>query len=123
MIIKPTIKLYLNLTKRKLNGEIPIYARIIFNREKFELSTKQFVKKQELWDEMTQRVQLRSPVNSALSDLEDQIQEAFNTLKYTNRPINIHSLREQLNNDSPLNIKLSEYMEEYFQKYAKYPYI
>jgi hypothetical protein len=77
-------------------GRIPIYARVILDREKFDFSTKQVIDNLSDWDEKTQRVKLKSPINASLSELEHRVNEAYNFLKYHNKPLTALALRSQL---------------------------
>ena len=96
MIKNMTINFFLNEKRIKMNGEIPIYARVILNREKFELSTKITIKNPNIWDEVTQRLKTKSPLNKSLADIEHDLDEAYDFLKFNKKVFNFNKICENL---------------------------
>ena len=83
MVIQATVKFFPRTDFEMEDNKIPIYVRVVLQREKFDFSSKQVISKLSEWDEITQRVKsIKSPVNKELSEIENKVQEAFNFLKY-----------------------------------------
>jgi integrase/recombinase XerD len=119
-MVKPvTIKFFPRLDFEMEGGKIPIYARVILDREKFDFSTKQVIDSLDDWDEKTQRVKVKSPVNVSLSELEHRVNEAYNFLKYHNRPLTALALRNQLRGEKQQKYRLLEFAEDYLAKSIK----
>jgi hypothetical protein len=68
-----TLKFYTSTDKKQLNGEIPIYLRIMVNRKKVELSTRMVLQNEREWDPISQRIKIKSPVNNQLNQIEGQV--------------------------------------------------
>lgn len=114
MIKKATILFFLNENKARSTGEIPIYARVILDREKFELSTKEFISDTKDWDAGAQRFKKRHPTNQVLSELETRIQDAYQFLKFNDKPLTALALRTQLKGEKSLRIKLFDFLDEHY---------
>jgi integrase/recombinase XerD len=104
-----TIKFYLNIAKRRDNGAIPIYVRIMVNRKKAELSTKQFVAKIDDWNEEIQRINLKSPINSSLSVIEGQLIDLYNEMKASKVVITAASIKNRYLGRGQSTITLLDY--------------
>ncbi len=114
-----TINFFLNEKRIKMNGEIPIYARVILNREKFELSTKLTLKNPNDWDEITQRLKTKSPLNKSLAAIEHDLDESYNFLKYNNKVLSITNLKNQFLGGEYENPKLKVFLIEHYEKNIK----
>jgi hypothetical protein len=119
-MIKPvTIKFFPRLDFKMAGGKIPIYARVILNREKFDFSSKQVIDYLEDWDDETQRVKKKSPINASLSELEHRVNEAYNFLKYHNKPLTALALRNQLRGEKDQKLRLLDFAKDYIAKSIK----
>jgi len=114
-----TIKFYPRTDQVFEGGKLPICARVILNREKFDFSSKQCIENLSDWDEKTLRVKLKSPLNVSLSELENRIYEAYNFLKYHNKPLTTLALRNQLRDENRQKHRLFEFAEYYLAKNIK----
>lgn len=120
MVEQLTVKFFLRTDFKMEGNRIPIYVRVILNREKFDFSSKMVVSSTSEWDDITQRVKsAKSPVNKELSEIEYKVQEAYKFLKYHGRQLTIHSLRTQLRGEKTTNRpKLIDYLEDYLKDYV-----
>ena len=119
-MVKPlTIKFYPRTDQMLEGGKWPIYARVILDREKFDFSSKQFINSLSEWDDKTHRLKLKSPINASLSELEHRINEAYNFLKYHNRPLTALALRNQLRGEKAQKHRLLEFVEDYTEREIK----
>lgn len=120
MVKQVTIRLFPRVDFKMEGGKIPIYVRVILDREKFEFSSKQVISKLSEWDELTQRVKTaKSPINKALSEIEHKVDEAYNFLKYHNRPLTALALRRQLKGEKIVKLSLLGFYEEYYKDQIK----
>jgi site-specific recombinase XerD len=120
MVKQVTIKFFPRLDFKMEGGKIPIYVRVILDREKFEFSSKQVISKISDWDEVTQRVKIaKSPVNNVLSEIVHKVNEAYNFLKYHNRPLTALALRKQLKGEKIEKLSLLGFFEDYYQDQIK----
>ncbi len=121
MVTKATVKFFPRTDFIREDKKIPIYVRVILNREKFDFSSRQVISTLKEWDEVTQRVKIpKSPINKELSEIEYKVSEAFDYLKYHNRPLTAYALRKQLKGtgagqDRP---KLIDYVDDYLANYV-----
>lgn len=114
MVTNATVKFFPRTDFIRGDKKIPIYVRVILNREKFDFSSKMVISTLSEWDEVTQRVKVpRSPINKELSEIEHKVSEAFNFLKYHNRPLTVYALRKQLKGRSNDRPKLIDYVDDY----------
>lgn len=112
MLKQATIVFFPRTDQKLKNGKYPIYARVVLDREKFEFSTKQFIDNLVEWDDVIQRIKKRSPVNSVLNEIEHEIVEAYNFLKYHNRQLTALALRNQLKGDSQKRTRLLDFVDD-----------
>ncbi len=119
MINQASIKFFPRKEQILDNGDIAIYVRVILNRDKLDFSTKQSIHKLSDWDETTMRVRKKTPVNSVLNEIEHDINEAYNFLKYHNKPLTISALRKQLRGDKTVKLRLTDFVDEYFELHVK----
>jgi integrase/recombinase XerD len=120
MVKQVTIRFFLRLDFKMEAGKVPIYVRVILDREKFEFSSKQVIAKISDWDELTQRVKTaKSPINASLSEIEHKINEAYNYLKYHNRPLTALALRKQLKGEKIVKLSLLGFFQEYYDEQIK----
>ena len=114
MVTQATVKFFPRTDFEMEGNKIPIYVRVVLQREKFDFSSKQVISTLSEWDEITQRVKsIKSPINKELSEIENKVQEAFNFLKYHSRPLTVFALRNQLKgvkNDRP---RLVDFLDDY----------
>lgn len=89
-----SLKFYLSSDNKHQSGQFPVYLRIVVNRKKVEISTKLMVKNENDWDEITQRVNHKSPVNSEINKIEAQITNYYDGLKHNGKPISALTLKE-----------------------------
>ena len=115
MIKKASVLFFLNENKARSNGEIPIYARVILDREKFELSTKEFIADTKDWDAKAQRFKKRHPTNQVLSEVETKIQEAYQFLKFNDKPLTAFALRNQLKGEKVIRVRLIDFLDEHYR--------
>lgn len=118
MVEQLTVRFFLRTDFKMESGKIPIYVRVILNREKFDFSSKMVVSNPSEWDDVTQRVRVsKSPINKELSEIEHRVVEAYNFLKYHDRALTIHTLRNQLRGERKhLKPKLVDYLKEYLKE-------
>lgn len=119
MIKKMTINFFPDEKKIKQNGEIPIYVRVILKREKFDLSTKITINNPAEWDEKTQRLITKSPLNKALADIAHDLDEAYDFLKYNNKVISITNLKNQFLGGKSENPKLNFFLMDHYENNIK----
>ena len=113
-MVKPvTIKFFPRTDQVLKGGKVPIYVRVILDREKFDFSTKQVLDKLSDWDDKTQRVRLKSPINAALSEIEYRVHDAYNFLKYHNKPLTALALRNKLYGEKDQKLRLLDFVEDY----------
>ncbi len=78
------VHLFLKSGNTLSNGENPIYARVVVDGERFDLSTKRSVVKKK-WDdnrnEVKGRTEYAMTLNHYLSEFKTDILETFNRLK------------------------------------------
>jgi len=91
---------------------------VVVYREKFDFSTGQHLSDINDWDETTERVRKKTPINSMLSEIEHEVQEAYNFLKYHNRPITVDSLRSRLKGEKTDRLKFLDFIDNYYQSYV-----
>jgi site-specific recombinase XerD len=89
-----SLKFYLGLDKKHLDGKCPIYLRIVVNRKKVEISTKLLVKAEYEWDNIIQRIKSKTPINTRLSQIEGEITDHFQSLKHSGKNITAAQLKE-----------------------------
>ena len=119
MVTQATIKFFPRMDSHVNGSKIPIYVRVILNREKFDFSSKMYISKLSEWDEVTQRVKtVKSPINSELSEIEHKVQEALNFLKFNNRPLTVYALRKQLRGEKTELPILINFVDDYIKKYV-----
>lgn len=114
MVKKASILFYPNVAKARINGTIPIYVRVILDREKFELSTGEYIRKLEEWNSEMQRINRRTPSNQVLSELEMKIQEAYQFLKFNGRALTVAAIKAQLKKGETSRVRLIDFLEDYF---------
>ncbi|MBK7816312.1 MAG: phage integrase SAM-like domain-containing protein [Sphingobacteriaceae bacterium] len=106
-----SLKFYLLTDKKLNNGELPIYLRIRVNRVKVEMSTRLVLKNESDWDETTQRVRYKGPVNSELNQIEAQVTNYYHELKHTNKPISAIILKELYLGRGERTISLKSFLQ------------
>ena len=93
------------LSKRKVDGSIPIYVRITSNRQSVLISTGKSIPEKE-WNKKTKRVRSSSPrshlINESLLTIENQVHSIVNKLIQQDQPFTVHEIKEILNKkDTP----------------------
>ncbi len=116
MVENLTIKHFPRVHKDSGNGNFVIYTRVTLKREKFEFSTRQTITSLNIWESKTQRLKLKSSVNTVLSELEHKIHEAYNFLKYHNKPLTMNNLRRQLNDKTSPKQRFIDFVNGHFEK-------
>jgi integrase/recombinase XerD len=91
--------------------EASIFLRIIYNRQKVELSTKKTVKTLN-WDDSKQRTKKDKRVNEELAFIEGRIVEIKNKLKYSDKPISAKIIKDIYTGVAKTNRYVVEYYEE-----------
>ncbi|MBN2596915.1 MAG: site-specific integrase [Marinifilaceae bacterium] len=110
-----TINLVLKASKKNSAGENPIYARVVIDGNRLELSAKKWIDPLK-WDKYRQEVKGRSEAartaNQYLTDFTNGIQTAFNMLKETNETVTIKLLKDELQGNSKSEKWLVKVFEE-----------
>lgn len=106
-----TLKFYPAKEKTPVNGEAPIYVRIMVNRKKVEISTKMSIKHLEDWDEITQRVKTKSPINSRLNQIEGQITNHYYSLMHSGEIITANALKNLFLGRDQRDITLTRFFD------------
>jgi len=119
MVNKASIKFFPRKEQVLDNGNIPIYVRVILNRDKLDFSSRQSIYKLSDWDDVIMRVKKKTPINSALNEIEHDINEAYNFLKYHNKPMTISALRKQLRADKTVKLRLTDFVDDYFEAHVQ----
>ncbi len=119
MLKQVSIKFFPRTDQLASGAKIPLYVRVILDREKFEFSSKQFIDNILEWDDSTQRVKKKPAVNAALSEVEHQVNEAYNFLKYHNKPLTKLALRNQLRGEKVYKQQLIDFYEDFYEKHIK----
>lgn len=81
------IKFFADEKKKLVNGALPIYVRLIINRKKVEISTRQTVLNSEQWNKDLQRVNGKSLVNLELNKIEALLRNIYDELRYHSKAI------------------------------------
>ncbi len=77
MVNQLSIRFFLRRDQILESSRIPIYARVILDRDKFDFSSKQYIESFSDWDEITGRVKKKSPINSVLAEIEHEVNWAL----------------------------------------------
>lgn len=116
-----------NLTMRFLltpqnekKGESIIVLRILYNRQKAELSTKISISPNN-WDEAKQRVKKNKRINEELAFIEGRIVEIKNKLRYSDKPISAKIIKDIYTGASKTNTFVIEFYEEVLSKKERMP--
>ncbi len=113
-----SLKFFLHLQKQNARGEFPVYVRIMYNREKAELFTKQTVNDPKQWDDHSQRLLIaKSPINTALARMQGELQMVFDQLFFNKKRVTAAIIKSQYlgrNEESPL---LKAYMDEFYKEH------
>ena len=114
-----TVRFFLRRDQILESSRIPIYARVILDRDKFDFSSRQYIENPLDWDEPTGRVKKKSPINSVLAEIEHDVNEAYNFLKYHNKPLTVFALRRQLKGEKIVKLRLMDFVDDYFEVHVK----
>ncbi len=106
-----SLKFFISQNKQLSGGQCPIYVRIMVNRKKVEISTRQQVPDSSYWNEESQRVNGKSLVNSELNKIEGQIQSIFDELKYNSKPISAANIKAKFLGRDLGNKDLYDYLQ------------
>lgn len=117
MASKVSIRAYLNLTKAK-GKLIPIYLRIIYNRQKAEYSTGLLTPVKE-WDDSIQRTKKNTNHNGTINDLINKIYDAIKILSKENKPINVKLLKDIIKNKENHSYGILEYFQKHITQITK----
>lgn len=84
----------LPLKKKLQSREIPIYLRIMVNRQKAELSTRQVINSMEEWDTTIQHIKKpKDPRNAALNKIEGDLKNIYDELEFNKREYPVQLLK------------------------------
>lgn len=108
-----SIKFYLAADKKPKNGLIPIYARITAYRKKVELSTRLHVSSQEEWNNALQRVATKGPANTDLNQMEAELRDIYNELKFNKKEISAQKIKNLYLGANKTSGSLLEYSQEF----------
>lgn len=111
-----SLKFYLNTDKRVTGEQRNIYLRIMVNRKKAEIFTRQHVSREADWNPVAQRVNLKTPINSVLTQIESEITNIYQELKYNKKTITAAIIKEQFLGRDQSVISLKEYFEKTLQQ-------
>lgn len=110
-----SFKFYLNRTKKK-GDKVPVYLRLIFNRQKAEIST-DFILTEKDWDEDKQRAKKKSTINEGLTKIENRIYEVLNELQaQENQTISVYEIKDVLTGKNKVIQTLFRYSEMFLKK-------
>lgn len=109
-------RFYPSLDRKKISGEIPIYVRITVNRQKVELSTRQVIKDTEDWDDQSERVKQKSNVNNALNEIEVELRNAYQEIKFTKKPLSPQAVRDLYLGKGKEDRNLLAFLESYYRE-------
>lgn len=113
-----SVKFFIRTDQELLGGRLPIYARVVLYRDKFDFSTGQYLTDLSEWDETTERVRKKTPINGVLNEIEHEVQEAYNFLKYHNRPLTVDALRTRLKGEKTDRLKFIDFIDNYYESYV-----
>lgn len=105
MKTRVNVTYHLLYSKRKVNGSIPIYARITSNNQSVLISTGKSIIEKE-WNKKAKRVRSSSPnsqlINETLLIIENQVHSIVNKLIQQDKPVTVHEIKGILNKkDTP----------------------
>jgi hypothetical protein len=105
MKTRVNVTYHLLYSKRKVNGSIPIYARITSNNQSVLISTGKSILEKE-WNKKAKRVRSSSPnsqlINETLLTIENQVHSIVNKLIQQDKPVTVHEIKGILNKkDTP----------------------
>lgn len=120
MINRVTFKFYLNEAKKKADGRIPIYLRIIVKRKKVEIALDKSVHQSE-WNPEKERARKNLVLNEELDSIGVQIYEAQRTLQKEEKEIDARILKDILTGREQLSIYLIEYFTSHIDSIKRNP--
>ena len=98
-MIRVTILFLLRTSKKKQNGNCPIYVRVTYNSKRIELATGLFARA-DIWDSVNQRVEGRSAgvnsINNRLRKIYSKILDAYYRLETIHKDFSIDYLKLEL---------------------------
>ena len=109
-----TIKFYLKVNS-SLDGRCPVYARIIYDRKKCELSTglKCFPKE---WGASTEKfIDSKFYLNDRLIQIQAKIYRVFSTLSDSEKPFSIQDIKSGLSENKKSKILVLDFYEKYIE--------
>jgi hypothetical protein len=109
-----TLKFYLYKQKESAGDTSAIYLRIMVNRKKAEISTKFIVKDQD-WHKEMQRLHNKTPINSALAQMEGQIMDLYQEMKATRAVVTASSLKNKFLGRAEDDRTFAGYFESVFE--------
>ena len=114
-----TIRFYLNQSKNYRQG-YPIYARILCNRKKSELTTGEFCQP-EFWLDELERTANDVRTNEHLHYIKEQIIEAKRNIERSKLPLSANRIKEVfLDNCQEADIKLTDYITEHISQITQF---
>lgn len=111
---------FLLTTQNEKKGESIIVLRLLYNRQKAELSTKISTSPSN-WDEAKQRVKKDKRINEELAFIEGRLVEIKNKLRYSDKPISAKILKDVYTGVSKTNSFVVEFYEEILSKKERMP--
>ncbi len=111
-----SLRFYPASDRKNLLGEYPIYIRITVNRRKVEIATKQTLKNLSDWDDITQRVRLKTPINAFLNKIEADITKVYDGLKFKGKPITATIIKDLFLGRGKTIPTLTEYMDRFYSE-------
>jgi len=114
MITKVSTKVYLRANKVK-GKLLPIYIRIIYKRQKAEISTGLRIPEKE-WDDSIQRAKNNAAYNTTINNLLNGVYSAINFLSKEKRPINAKILKDIIKNDEADSFGILEYFQKHIDQ-------
>ncbi len=107
-----SLKYYLNSSSSLKNGQYAIFLRVMVNRKKVEISTRQYIDQATEWDGKSQRVNGNNFINSRLGEIEAEIKSIYYELKHCKKPITAFAIKHQFLGRDVTILTLHEYFEK-----------
>jgi integrase/recombinase XerD len=110
-----TLRFFLNTRKQSVKDKFPVFVRIIINRQKAEICTRQHLTIAD-WDVTTQRAKKSSHVNASLTKIEASLRQIYEGHKYNNKSINAAGLKETFLKGPRKAPSLLAFIDQYFRE-------
>ena len=113
-----TLKFYLK-DNTSLDGKCPVYARIIYDRKKCEVSTGLKCLPKEWGETIEKFVASKYYLNKRLTQIQAKIYKVFSTLTESDEPFTIHDIKAGLSEGKKSKITILDFYIKYLEDKTK----